>query len=70
MTPTLARLRHRLFGSPGNTLLTLVMLVLFALVVPPVLRWAVLDAAWSAAAPSCAARAAGPAGPSSTRNTA
>lgn len=51
MTPAIARLRHRLFGSPGNTLLTLVMLVLFALVVPPVLRWAVLDATWSAATP-------------------
>ena len=42
----LAWARRNLFAGVGNTLLTLVMVALLALVVPPLLRWAVLDADW------------------------
>lgn len=45
------KLRHRLFGSVGNTLLTLAMLSLFAIAIPPLLEWGVTNATWSAAAP-------------------
>lgn len=51
MRTTASTLRHRLFGSLGNSLLTLVMLAAFAMIVPPVLRWAFLDATWGAASP-------------------
>ncbi len=37
-------IRHNLFGSIFNTLLTLVVLVALALVVPPLFRWAVTNA--------------------------
>jgi general L-amino acid transport system permease protein len=42
------RVLRALFGSPGNAALTLVMLGLFYLAVPPFLRWAVADATWDA----------------------
>lgn len=51
-------LRARLFGSVGNTLLTVAMLALFASCLPVLLRWAVFDATWWAASPA-ACRAAG-----------
>jgi general L-amino acid transport system permease protein len=35
-----------LFGSPGNSAMTVVMLALFWLAVPPFLRWALADATW------------------------
>ena len=39
--------RRNLFGSPFNALLTLAVLAVLALVIPPLLRWAVLDATLS-----------------------
>ncbi len=40
------RVLRALFGSPGNAILSLVMLGLLYLAVPPFLRWAVADATW------------------------
>ncbi|ABC21585.1 amino acid ABC transporter permease [Rhodospirillum rubrum] len=51
-----ARWREGLFGSLGNTLLTLLVLAVLAWVVPPLVRWAVIDAVWSGPAEACAAR--------------
>jgi len=45
------KLRQRLFGSVGNSLLTLMMLVAFVMFVPPLVRWAFIDATWGAAPP-------------------
>lgn len=44
MTELVGRLRRELFGSPLNTVLTLVMLGLLALVLVPLWRWAVSQA--------------------------
>ncbi len=44
-------LRRRLFGSIGNSLLTITMLAIFAAAIPPLLRWAIFDATWAAATP-------------------
>lgn len=52
MSATAPSLRNRLFGSIGNTLLTVVMLGLFASYLPGLLRWAVFDATWWAASPA------------------
>ena len=52
-------LRARLFGSVGNTLLTVVMLALFAAWLPALLRWAVIDATWWAASPATCRTAGG-----------
>jgi len=41
-------LRANLFSSIFNTVLTVIAVALLALTVPPVLRWAVFDAVWSA----------------------
>ena len=47
-----------LFKGPGNIALTVLGLALLALVLPPLLRWAVFDAAvWPATPESCQARA-------------
>jgi general L-amino acid transport system permease protein len=43
-----------LFGSPGNTLITLVVLAVLYWIAGPILRWAVIDATWSGSAESCA----------------
>ncbi|WP_378942079.1 amino acid ABC transporter permease [Mesorhizobium sp. ANAO-SY3R2] len=51
MSATALKLRHRLFGTVGNSLLTLAMLAAFVAFVPPLLRWAVTDATWAAATP-------------------
>ena len=50
----MSRLRA-LFGSPLNFGVTLACLLLLAWVVPPLLRWGVLDAAWSADPAACRA---------------
>jgi general L-amino acid transport system permease protein len=42
-------LRTNLFSSVSNTILTLVAVGLLAVTVPPVIRWALVDAVWSAA---------------------
>jgi general L-amino acid transport system permease protein len=44
----LAWLRANLFNSVFNTVLTLAALSLLALVIPPVIRWALIDAVWTA----------------------
>lgn len=54
----LAALRHRFFGGVGNSLLTVFMLILFAIALPPVLRWLLIDASWGGATPA-ECRAAG-----------
>jgi len=40
-------LRRNLFSSPSNTALTLLALYLLYVLIPPALRWALLDATWS-----------------------
>ena len=55
------RILRALFGSPVNAVLTIAMLVLFYLAVPPFLRWALADATWDAASrKACIARIRGP----------
>jgi general L-amino acid transport system permease protein len=44
----LAWLRANLFNSIPNTILTLAALYLLAMTIPPVIRWAFVDAIWSA----------------------
>jgi len=44
----LAWLRANLFNSIPNTILTLAALYLLAVMIPPVIRWAVVDAIWHA----------------------
>jgi general L-amino acid transport system permease protein len=51
MNAAVSRMRYRLFGSVGNSLLTLAMLAAFVTLLPPMLRWAFLDATWTAATP-------------------
>jgi general L-amino acid transport system permease protein len=51
MTGALARTWRRFFGSIGNSLLTLGMLAFLALVLPPLLRWALFDASFTARTP-------------------
>ena len=51
MTTAIGKLRHRLFGSVSNTLLTILMLYAFVSLVPPLVRWVVVDATWWAATP-------------------
>ncbi|HEX3416063.1 MAG TPA: amino acid ABC transporter permease, partial [Stellaceae bacterium] len=41
-------LRANLFSSVSNTILTVVAVALLAVTVPPVIRWALVDAVWSA----------------------
>ncbi|HYQ92495.1 MAG TPA: amino acid ABC transporter permease, partial [Candidatus Competibacteraceae bacterium] len=40
-------LRHNLFSSPLNTLLTLLALYLLYLIIPPIVGWAFIHADWS-----------------------
>ena len=55
-----ARLRAALFPTPGSTALTLVALALAAWIVPGLVRWALIDAVWSAPdGKACAAPGAG-----------
>ena len=51
MNLAIAKLRHRLFGSAGNTILTIAMLYALISLTPPLVQWAVLDATWWAATP-------------------
>ncbi|MFC0217005.1 amino acid ABC transporter permease [Pseudochelatococcus lubricantis] len=55
--PLWRRLRAGLFGTPGNTAITLATLLALAWTVPPFLRWAVIDATWSGTSEECAAAA-------------
>ena len=48
---------RNLFDTPGNALLTVPMLGLFALIIPPLVRWAVIDATFDGLSRrACAAR--------------
>jgi general L-amino acid transport system permease protein len=49
---TLDWLRRNLFGSPGNTLLTLAVIAVLAVILPPFIRWAATDATFTGAARS------------------
>lgn len=53
----LRRLTAGLFGSTLNTLVTLVTAAALAWIVPPLLRWTLLDATWRGTAAECAAGA-------------
>src|ERR1700730_7828807 len=44
----LAWLRGNLFNNIPNTILTLIALYLLAVTIPPVIRWALVDAIWHA----------------------
>src|SRR6266403_3267940 len=44
----LAWLRANLFNSVPNTILTLAALYLLAITIPPIIRWAFIDAIWHA----------------------
>ena len=41
-------LLRALFGTPGNAVITLLMLGAFALALPPLFRWMIGDAVWEA----------------------
>jgi len=42
-----------LFGTPGNAVITIACLAVLAWAVPPLLRWAVIDATWIGTAEDC-----------------
>jgi general L-amino acid transport system permease protein len=48
---------RRLFGTPLNALITIATLALLAWVIPPLFKWAILDATWTGTQEDCAARA-------------
>lgn len=50
------RLVTGLFGSAANTITTMVTLVLLAWLIPPFLRWAIIDATFAGDQAACAAR--------------
>jgi general L-amino acid transport system permease protein len=52
-------LRANLFSSIANTILTVVGILLVALILPPIIRWAFIDAVWSGDRADCAAPEAG-----------
>lgn len=52
---TLRRMKIGLFGTPLNSLITVVTAVLLAWAVPPLLRWAIIDATWVETSQDCAA---------------
>jgi general L-amino acid transport system permease protein len=47
--------RKGLLGTPLNTALTIVTLAFLGLIVPPFIRWAILDATWMGSAADCKA---------------
>lgn len=53
--PLWRRLRSGLFGSWGNTAISLFTVLALFLIVPPVVRWAIIDATWTGTAEDCAA---------------
>ena len=56
---SIAILRRRMFGTPGNSVLTLVMLALFAFLIPKILNWALFEARFVVMSPAECHRAAG-----------
>jgi len=53
------RVAARLFGRPGDLAISLACVALVVWIVPPLLRWAVLDAVWSGDADACRVDGAG-----------
>ena len=66
----LAWLRANLFNSIPNTILTIAALYLLAVIIPPVVRWALVDAVWHGRDRPRLPRPAAPAGPSSRKRAA
>jgi len=50
------RIQLGLFGSRLNLVITVATLVVLAIIVPPIVRWALLDATWAGVPADCAAR--------------
>ncbi|MER9580821.1 amino acid ABC transporter permease [Mesorhizobium sp. M0276] len=51
---TLQTLKTGLFGTPLNSTITVVTVALLGWIVPPLLRWAILDATWTGTSADCA----------------
>ncbi|MER8978347.1 amino acid ABC transporter permease [Mesorhizobium sp. M0870] len=51
---TLRTLKIGLFGTPLNSVITLVTVALLGWIVPPLLRWGVFDATWTGTSADCA----------------
>ncbi|MFB9952376.1 amino acid ABC transporter permease [Rhizobium puerariae] len=49
-------LRNGLFGTLPNTVITLLTVATLAWIIPPFIRWAILNATWSGTAADCTAR--------------
>ncbi|MGH7153293.1 MAG: amino acid ABC transporter permease, partial [Acetobacteraceae bacterium] len=54
-TAALRWLRRNLFSSPGNTALTLVVIALLALIIPPLVRWGITNASFAGSTPAACA---------------
>ena len=54
--PRWDRLRNGLFGTPFNTLVTVLTVALLVLFLPPLLRWTIIEATWTGTSADCAAR--------------
>ncbi|BCG83398.1 amino acid ABC transporter permease [Mesorhizobium sp. 113-3-3] len=52
---TLQTLKIGLFSTPLNTVITVVTVALLGWIVPPLLRWGILDATWAGTSADCAA---------------
>jgi len=52
---TLRTLKVGLFGTPLNSLITVVTVALLAWIIPPLLRWGIFDATWTGTSADCAA---------------
>ncbi|WP_214473223.1 amino acid ABC transporter permease [Mesorhizobium sp. dw_380] len=52
---TVQTLKVGLFGTPLNSVITVVTVALLAWIIPPLLRWGVFDATWTGTSADCAA---------------
>jgi general L-amino acid transport system permease protein len=52
---TLRTLKVGLFGTPLNSVITVVTVALLAWIIPPLLRWGIFDATWTGTSADCAA---------------
>ncbi|MET2831305.1 amino acid ABC transporter permease [Mesorhizobium shangrilense] len=52
---TLRTLKTGLFGTPLNSAITVVTVALLGWIIPPLLRWGILDATWTGTSADCAA---------------
>ncbi|UVK49318.1 hypothetical protein BPNPMPFG_006821 (plasmid) [Mesorhizobium sp. AR07] len=51
---TLRTLKIGVFGTPFNSIITVVTVALLGWIVPPLLRWSILDATWTGTSADCA----------------